>query len=161
MTHLQSLVHGALLYKVASPELLLTTACNLIILCHGSAVASEPVDCRVDVTADSLSNALHVPSDKMLETKGTQKTYMTLSEYALQALSSLSACGAASRGSCCSVCGCWVVDPRWVGASKVVCRHDGIVDMDVILGDRMPCSMNSLIDTIPSALFISSLLKTI
>jgi hypothetical protein len=132
MTHLQSLVHGALLYKVASPELLLTTACDLIILCHGSTVSSESVDCRVDVTADSLSNALHVLSDEMLEIKGTQKTYMALSEYALQALSSLSACGAASRGSCCSVCGCWVIDPRGVGASEVVCRHDGSVDIDVI-----------------------------
>lgn len=71
MTHLQGLVHGALLYKVASPELLLAATCDLIVLCHSSTVASESVDCRVDVTADSLSNALHVVSDKMLKIKGT------------------------------------------------------------------------------------------
>jgi hypothetical protein len=31
-----------------------------------------------------------------------------------------------------SSCGCWVIDPRGVGASEVVCRHDGSVDIDVI-----------------------------
>jgi hypothetical protein len=131
MTHLQSLVHGTLLYKVTSPELLFTAACDLIVLCHGSTVASEAVDCRVDVATDSLANALHVLSDEILEIIGMQKTYMTLGEYALQALSSLSACGAASGGSCCSVCGCWVVDPRGVGAGEVVCRHDRCVDVSL------------------------------
>ena len=69
MTHLQSLVHCSLLHKVTSLELLFTAACDLIVLCHGSTVTSESVDCRVDVTTDSLANALHVMSDEGFEMK--------------------------------------------------------------------------------------------
>jgi hypothetical protein len=58
---------------------------------------------------------------------------MTLGKHALQALSSLSARGTASGGSCCGVCGCWVIDARRVGASEVVCRHDGSVNMAVVV----------------------------
>jgi hypothetical protein len=62
--HLQSLIHGALLDKAASLELLFTAASDLLVLCHGSTVASEAVDCRIDVAADRLANALHVLSDR-------------------------------------------------------------------------------------------------
>lgn len=131
---LQSLVRGALLDKVASLELLLTTARNLLVLCHRSTVASEAVNRRVDVAANRLANALDVLSDESFKTNEMRKTNVTLGKYALQALSSLSTLGAAS-GSCGGVCGCGVVDARGIGTREVVCRHgEGCVGMDVIEG---------------------------
>jgi hypothetical protein len=131
--HLQGLVHGALLDKAASLELLFTTACDLLVLCHGSTVASEAVDCRIDVAADRLANALHVSSDEASQIEYMQETYMTLGEHALQALPSLGTHVAAGRSRC-GVCACGMVGTRGVGAGEVVCRHDGYVDVNVIVG---------------------------
>lgn len=125
--HLQSLVHGALLDKVASLELLFTTTCDLFVLCHRSTVASEAVNCRVDVAADRLANALDVLLDESFEMANVHKTNVALCEHSLQALSSFGALGTAG-GSCCGVCTCCgVVDARGVGTGEVVCRHDGDV----------------------------------
>jgi hypothetical protein len=57
---LQSLVRGALLDKAAGLELLFTTACDLLVLCQGGTVASEAVNCRVNVATNGLANALFV-----------------------------------------------------------------------------------------------------
>jgi len=60
--HLQSLVHSALLDKAARLELLFTTTCDLLVLRHGGTVASESVDCRIDVSSDRLADTLYVLS---------------------------------------------------------------------------------------------------
>lgn len=66
--------------------------------------------------------------------KNMHQTNVTLCEYALQALSSLSTLGAAG-GSCGGVCCCGVVGARGVGTREVVCRHgEGCGDMDMIEG---------------------------
>jgi hypothetical protein len=58
---------------------------------------------------------------------------MTLGEHALQALPSLGTHVAAGR-SCCGVCACGMVGTRGVGTGEVVCRHDGYVNVNVVLG---------------------------